>query len=312
MNDLLTARLEAQHGAITAADAEACGVSRKALARMVSRGALVRVHPGRFVESARLEGASPERQHALRTLAVVRGFADRHAASHVSALALHGLPVIGASHDRVHVTRTTPGRGRRTGDVVIHSLEGALPVRRIGGVLSVPLPLAVVQATASAGLVTGVAAADEALRKQRVTRQQLQEAFTASRVTHGVGDVRTMLEIADARSESPGESWTRVLFRAMGLPSPELQAPIADEDGWVFAEVDFLFRRQRTIVEFDGLLKYAGADGRRALVKEKQREDRLRSLGFAVVRLTWRDLSDPGRVNRLVRAAFARQGATVY
>ena len=70
--------------------------------------------------------------------------------------------------------------------------------------------------------------------------------------------------------------------------------------------VDFLFRAQRTIVEFDGLVKYGGADGRPALIDEKRREDALRSLGYQVVRLTWRDLHDPALVGRLVSAAFAR------
>ena len=70
--------------------------------------------------------------------------------------------------------------------------------------------------------------------------------------------------------------------------------------------VDFLFRAQRTIVEFDGLVKYGGAGGREALIAEKRREDALRSLGYQVVRLTWRDLHDPGLVQRLISEAFAR------
>lgn len=72
------------------------------------------------------------------------------------------------------------------------------------------------------------------------------------------------------------------------------------------ARVDFLFRAQRTIVEFDGLVKYGGADGRQALIDEKRREDALRSLGYQLVRLTWRDLHDPAVVEGLIRQAFAR------
>lgn len=70
--------------------------------------------------------------------------------------------------------------------------------------------------------------------------------------------------------------------------------------------VDFLFRAQRTVVEFDGLIKYAGAEGRQALIDEKRREDALRSLGHQVVRLTWRDLHHPELVERLLREAFTR------
>ncbi len=54
--------------------------------------------------------------------------------------------------------------------------------------------------------------------------------------------------------------------------------------------MDFLFRDQRTIVEFDGLAKFRTPEDLRA---EKLGEDRLRSLGFEVVRLTWADLARP-------------------
>jgi len=84
---------------------------------------------------------------------------------------------------------------------------------------------------------------------------------------------------------------------------------IRDERGRLVGRVDFLFRAQRTIVEFDGLVKYGAADGRQALVNEKRREDALRSLGYQVVRLTWRDLYDPGQVDRQIREAFARDSA---
>lgn len=40
-------------------------------------------------------------------------------------------------------------------------------------------------------------------------------------------------------------------------------------------------------------MKYSGADGRQALVAEKRREDRLRDLGFQVVRVTWAELDRP-------------------
>jgi very-short-patch-repair endonuclease len=52
----------------------------------------------------------------------------------------------------------------------------------------------------------------------------------------------------------------------------------------------------RVVVEFDGAVKYQGADGRNALIREKRREDALRALGYRVVRLTWSELRRPERV----------------
>lgn len=99
----------------------------------------------------------------------------------------------------------------------------------------------------------------------------------------------------------------RVLMRNEGLPRPVLQATFEDEDGFV-GRTDFFFVEENTIVEFDGLLKYA--DGtREGLVREKVREDRLRALGFEVVRTTWADLTQPARTARRIREGFARAQA---
>jgi len=97
-----------------------------------------------------------------------------------------------------------------------------------------------------------------------------------------------------------------MVFVGLGLPTPELQVEIRDEQGRLVGRVHFLFRAQRTIVEFDGKVKYGGADGREALFKEKRREDSLRSLGYPVVRPTWRDLYDPPRLRQTLLSAFAR------
>lgn len=83
---------------------------------------------------------------------------------------------------------------------------------------------------------------------------------------------------------------------------------VRDGQGLI-GRVDFMFRAQRTIVEFDGAVKYDGSDGRRELVREKRREDRLRAGGYQVVRLTWADLDDPLRVLHLIHSAFARSSS---
>ena len=70
----------------------------------------------------------------------------------------------------------------------------------------------------------------------------------------------------------------------------EGQAEIRDAEGGFVARVDFLFKEQRTVVEFDGLAKYAE---RSDLIREKAREDALRALGYSVVRITWVDLAKP-------------------
>lgn len=113
-----------------------------------------------------------------------------------------------------------------------------------------------------------------------------------------------LLELADSKSESVGETRTELLLHDLGF-TPRSQISIHDEWGAFVARVDFLVGT-RIVVEFDGLVKYEGADGKAALAKEKRREDRMRALGFVVVRLTWADLDRPERVAQLLQRAVAQ------
>ena len=89
---------------------------------------------------------------------------------------------------------------------------------------------------------------------------------------------------------------------AQGLPEPRLQTPFYDEDGLI-GFVDMEWHEWRVIGECDGASKYAG---REDVVREKIREDRLRALGFVVVRWTWQDLmANPAAVAaRVTKARF--------
>lgn len=304
MNDLLVARLSAQAGLVTAIEARACGYTNLSLHRLVAKGDLFRARSGCFVDGRLLGGASPEERHALTARAVSRGYRQPHAISHVSALVILGLPLLNITPDLVHLTLTGPGLPRTVPGLRVHPALPDSVVRHRGGDHVVHPAMAIVQSAALAGVTAGVAAADAALHSGQVTRKDLEIALRVARLGPGRAHARAAVDLADGLAESPGESWTRVLFASLGLPKVEPQVVIRDTRGRFVGRVDFLFRAERTIVEFDGLVKYAGADGRQALVDEKRREDALRSLGFQVVRLTWRDLYDPASVKHLVTEAF--------
>jgi hypothetical protein len=306
MNDLLRARIAAQGGLVTAREAHACGYTSISLGRLVAAGDLFRARAGCFVDAGLLVGAGPKTRHALTARAVSRGYRPPHAISHLSALTVLGLPLLNVHADSVHLTLTGPGCPRTLRGLRVHPELSDSVARQRDGSRVVHPAVAVVQSAALAGIAAGVAAADAALCSGQVTKRDLAMALRVVRLGPGRADARAAVELADGLAESPGESWARVLFVSLGLPPVDLQVEIQDQRGRFVGRVDFLFRAQRTIVEFDGLIKYGGADGRQALVEEKRREDALRSLGYQVVRLTWRDLHDPALVERLVREAFAR------
>ncbi len=120
----------------------------------------------------------------------------------------------------------------------------------------------------------------------------------------GSSRVRSMLAFVDGRSESVGETRCRIELVTHGIPLVP-QVPIRDRDGNVFARVDFVIEGYKVVVEFDGRVKYAEGD-KQVLWDEKRREDRLRALGYLVVRITWADLEHPGAAVAKVRRAMAQ------
>lgn len=77
-----------------------------------------------------------------------------------------------------------------------------------------------------------------------------------------------------------------------GLPEPEINVPVLDDDGNLVAEVDLLYRDARLIIEYEG-------DGHRANAKtfrkDLERERRLRAGGFEYVRVTVEAMRNGGR-----------------
>jgi very-short-patch-repair endonuclease len=111
-----------------------------------------------------------------------------------------------------------------------------------------------------------------------------------------------VVEFADGLAESVLESIARVAFRECGLPMPELQVEIGDDE--FIGRVDFLWKKYRTVVEVDGLGKYS--DPQRAIA-QLRRDRRLREAGYEVLHFEWRDITEhPERVAAAIRAAFAR------
>jgi very-short-patch-repair endonuclease len=308
MNDLLATLSAAHFGAFTAHDAYSCGYNRASLSQLVRRGRALRVGPSAYVDRNRYEAASPERQHEMTTRAVVRTFNGRVYASHYSALTLMSLPVFGAPLDHIHVTRTADALSRRRPGLSVHTAYGPGAGLLIGRTPSVTAALAVLGAAMTCGIETGVVAADAALATGKTSVEDLQAWLGRLSRHPNVTHAGQVVRLADARSESVGESRTRLLLNAIGFqPTPQVE--IRDAQGRLVGRVDFLLEGERIIVEFDGLMKYSGANGRDALAAEKSREDRLRSLGYEFVRLTWADLSRPATVERLMRLAIARAGA---
>jgi hypothetical protein len=226
------------------------------------------------------------------------------AVSHYSALVLHGVPAWGADLEEVQLTRLT-GRSRLKAGTRHH--EGKLTtaeLTQVDALTVTSIERALIENASRASFESAVVSADAALRRPDVSAEVVRRLLETTECWPGSPTIRSAIAFADPLSESVGESRARVLMRNEGLPRPVLQAVFSDSAGFI-GRVDFYFPEEMTVVEFDGMVKYA-AGSTTTLIDEKLREDRLRALGLEVVRLTWADLEHPARTAMLIRQAFAR------
>lgn len=68
----------------------------------------------------------------------------------------------------------------------------------------------------------------------------------------GVRRVPAVLDLADAGSQSPRETWLRLLLIAAGFPRPETQIPVLRADARSYYFLDMGWRDVMVAVEYDG------------------------------------------------------------
>lgn len=129
--------------------------------------------------------------------------------------------------------------------------------------------------------------------------------------------VLRIIDFADPRSESPGESYSRAVLHRHGFPVPDLQHEFLSAAGRPLGRSDFFWPDHRLVGEFDGAVKYGTAfngsseQAQQALLREKRREDAIRATGVGFVRWSWNDARKPAQhpeslVQRLLRAGLPR------
>ncbi|MEU0093435.1 hypothetical protein [Kribbella sp. NPDC006257] len=153
-----------------------------------------------------------------------------------------------------------------------------------------------------------VVTADHALAVA-VTPEQLEDVVRRQRRWPGIAGARSVLAFADPRSESPLESFARVVFAEAGLPAPVLQVQFWEGSWWMDERVDFWWPEYRTIGEGDGLGKFeaaTAAERRRLLRRHQHRDHRLADLDVEVVHFGWEDVGRPAELADRFRAAFSR------
>ena len=130
-----------------------------------------------------------------------------------------------------------------------------------------------------------ICSGDAALRSKLFTVEELDSALPGANIRGGLRVHRASRQLSMLR-ESALESLSWVKFVDWDIKLPTCQFQVSDGRGRFVARVDFCWESEMVIGEADGRIKYTSKD---SLYHEKLREDRLRELGFEVIRWGWND-----------------------
>jgi very-short-patch-repair endonuclease len=223
-----------------------------------------------------------ESQQLLLT-AVARRLPNGAAFSGRSAAWLHGLDV--APCDPIEVTIPKPiGSDRRVGASVRRATltSDEIVVRR-----SLPTTSAlrtVVDLGGRDSLTEGVVSADLFLHARLVTLAELRTYVAEHRRAKGIARLRRVVDLAEPKTESAMETRLRMLLVLAGLPRPEVQVPLRDDEGHFLGRPDLLYSVQRLAIEYDG------GNHRERLVEDDRRQNGLVRAGFRLLRFTAADV----------------------
>lgn len=278
---------------------------------MIRRGLLVRLRHGVYSLESVVAGADAADRHRIDLAAAIAAAREPSWAFAASAAMLHGFPLPFVVPERLSIVRASGLDERGLRQPSRHRLN--LPEAEVTTGAVDPDATGTVRGVATVGPELAALSTAVTLTSARWRTAVFDAALWAGGTTVGLARLtddwrhlgrRTEVLASLARAR-PGaqtvlETFSRLALVEEGLPEPVLQHPFSDAQGLV-GLVDMWWPGLGVIGEADGALKYRS---REDIMREKVREDRLRALGWAVVRWTFADIEEhPDRVAASIRRA---------
>jgi hypothetical protein len=297
-----------QNGVFSRAEALDWGETDKGLARARQAGLIVRLRRGMYAPAAVHEACDDSGKHLLRARAALKAQLGDAVLTGASAAALHGFDLYDQDLSDVHLLRMDSVRSHHAAAANHHALTLPITDRDIevvDGIRVVCAARAVWEVACRSSLEAGVVTADSALHRDPTLIDRINDMADRFAYFPGSRQARAALKLADHRSESPGESVTRVQFHRYRIPIPELQYRVVNDRGELVGESDFYWEDERHLGEFDGKVKYLrflrpGESPSDCVFREKRREDEMRSGLRGMSRFIWADVM-PQRSRRTMQ-----------
>ncbi|MHA7306727.1 hypothetical protein ACX80E_16040 [Arthrobacter sp. TMN-49] len=327
---------------ISSADYDRFGQDRRKLATLQQRGQLVRVRRGIYVETAEWNKLAENERYGLKALACARLAATEPVFCHATAALLWGLWIVGTPQ-KLHTVTEVTSSGRSSNGVIRHIGSRTESVLRCGPFLVTDKLTTTLALISTLAFPYAVAVCDSSLQVPRSSADvnqfaapeadpfertaswnagspqdgplSVDELLAAAQLLPSrAAQSRTLKVIgfASALSGSAGESLSRVKMFQMGFPVPVLQQKF-ELSGGRNAFVDFWFKKQRIVGEFDGNGKYlrddwgGGLSLQDRIMAEKKREDQIRAYGVGFARWDWKEMMHKERFAYILRQAGLRQ-----
>ncbi len=311
MFDVIRELASPRGGYFFRADALSAGLDDRFLRSAQRANLLLRVRHGTYVPTAVAQELSTSEKILLLGKSVLARVGSGAVLSHDTALAIHTGATWRLDLKNIHITRRDGRQPRRDAGVVNHAgATTEADIDRIDGVPVMRAGRAAVEVASRHTTEVGMAHLSLALRTGRIGRDELARDMSALRHWPGMSKVRLAAGYADPRCENVAEIRSLYVFRRYGVPLPEPQVEIHDDDGSLIGRVDFDWHTFRHVGEVDGAAKYADyakpGDPTSVLVGEKWREDDVRDTMRGVSRWGWVDLGNGRALAALIMTALER------
>lgn len=319
MDELLEVARARGGGLMSAADLAHLGIESHGLHAMVASGRLVRIRQGIYVDAEWWQAADRHERYRLFVRAAALKNRRPAVVSHLSAAAIHGLPVIGPWPTAVHMIDPDASGGSHCRSVVRHRNVRHTASVDVDGIAVTPLRRTLIDVAASSSFLVAVTMIDHVLHRERervigesrrgrsgipaLTKDDLLTELAEVR-PRGWRKAEQAIAFSDPRADNPGESMSRVHIHHLGFQVPELQVPFLA--GGHHYWVDFYWRQVGMIGEFDGKHKYTRGvvlgdrDPAQVVWEEKRREDALRARAGSFIRWDWDTAYSPALFHRFL------------
>src|SRR5690349_20161703 len=226
--------------------------------RLVDCGALARARNGVYRKTVPPPPEQRGAAHVELARAALSVYGDGFAISHLSAVAVHDLPLPLGRLDTVHLLDLSPAaKTRQAPGLVVHTSDSyESSTLAVGGLLVTSVSRTVADCLREFGPRVSVPIADAALHRRLAGPPQLLTEMSMQ--CHWPGRARADLAAAlvDGRRETWLESYAVVRFAEWGVTLPQPQVEVYDDAGIFLARADGVWVEDATVLELDGRPKY--------------------------------------------------------